>query len=82
MITSSNKSVSFPEAKKHTEPYFLSGEESKYSFHDQSESHTGSIDIAINAINIIPDNILISVPTDIYIYTDNDSVDYSDPVNS
>ena len=45
-------------------------------------SHYGYIDIAINAIYLIPAGISNSVPTDIYFSTKDDSVDSSDPVNS
>ena len=51
---SSNKPVSSLEDTLPIEPYFLSWEESKYSLDDQSESHSGYIDIAINASYLIP----------------------------
>ena len=61
---------------------FLSWGKSKYFFDDHSESHSGYINIAINAIDIIPAEISTSVPTRIYISTDDYSLEYLDPVNS
>ena len=60
----------------------MSWEESKCNLDDHSASHPGSIDIFINAINIILDGIPKSVPADIYISTNDNSVDPLGPVNS
>ena len=58
----------------------MSWEESKYSLGDHSESHYVSIDMAINAIDLIPAGVSTSVNTDIYISSGDDSVYSSDPV--
>ena len=58
-----------------TEPYFLSWEESRYPLDDHSESHYGSIDISINVIDTIPAGISTSFPTEIFISTNDDSVE-------
>ena len=81
LIASSNYLVSSSEETLPMEPFF-SREESKYSLDDHSESHSGSIDISINAINLIPDGILTSVPMEIYVSTNYYSVDSLDPVYS
>ena len=60
---------------------FLLWEKYKYSLDEHPKAHPGSIDIAINAIDLIPYGISTSVPTDIYISTNDYSVDYLDPVN-
>ena len=61
---------------------FVSWEESKYYLDDHSDLHSESINISINAIDITPDVISTLVPTDIYISTNDDSVDYADSINS
>ena len=63
------------------EPYFLSWNEYKYYLDDHFNSHSGSIDISTNAIDLITAGISTSVPTDIYISTNDNSVDSSDTVN-
>ena len=63
------------------DPYFLSWQVSKYSLDEHYESHPGSIDIDINEIYLIPYGITISVPTYIYISTNNDSLYSLDTVN-
>ena len=82
LIASPHESVSSPEFTLTTDPYSLLWEESEYSLDKHYKSHSGSIEIAINAINLIPDIISTSVPTDIYISTNDDSIDSLDPVNS
>ena len=60
---------------------FFSCDESKYSLGDHSDSHSGSLEISINAIDLISDGISTSVPTDIYISTNYDLVYSLDPVD-
>ena len=60
----------------------MSWDKSKYYLDEQPESLSRSIDIATNAIDLIPYGIPTSVPIDIYISTDDDSVNSSYPVNS
>ena len=81
MTASPTESISSPEDTLPTEPFF-SWEESKYSLDNHSDSHSGSIDISINAIYLVPALISTSAPTDIFISTDDNSIDSSDPVNS
>ena len=62
--------------------FLLSWEESKYTLDDHYRSHSGSIYIAINEIDIIPDGSLISVTKDIYISTNDYSLYSLDTMNS